>query len=251
MYVQRIEKKGHWLGHNICLANGMLVDLYAEAWNMLCTARFDFFYFYHQLARLVEQIWTKRVTSLCQPTPTQRFPTWLSGKEFICWCRRCRRHRFNPCVGKDALEKGLAIRSSILPSKSHGPRTWWATVHGVTKSQAWVSLPSHPNHEHMSTNKLLLFEVEKKNRKKEGKVAIIASRLTCFEAIKIKVFWEWEKSMATVVTAWAPKRRNIFAWKHEQCGSSLGGSVVKNPPTNAGDMGLITDLGRSRLPGSN
>ena len=32
---------------------------------------------------------------------------------------------------------------------------------------------------------------------------------------------------------------------------SLGGSVVKNPPANAGDMGLILDLGRSHMPGSN
>ena len=29
------------------------------------------------------------------------------------------------------------------------------------------------------------------------------------------------------------------------------GSVIKNPPANAGDMGLIPDLGRSRMPRSN
>ena len=28
------------------------------------------------------------------------FPRWLSGKESTCQCRRCRRHRFNPWVGK-------------------------------------------------------------------------------------------------------------------------------------------------------
>ena len=28
----------------------------------------------------------------------------------------------------------------------------------------------------------------------------------------------------------------------------LGGSVVKNPPANAGDTGLIPDLGRSHVP---
>ena len=94
-------------------------------------------------------------------------------------------------MGKDLLEKGIAIRSSILPSKSHGPRTWWATVHGVAKSQAQLSTPSHSNHGHVSTNKLLLFEVKKKKRKterKKGKFAIIASMLACFEAIKLKVF---------------------------------------------------------------
>ena len=30
-----------------------------------------------------------------------------------------------------------------------------------------------------------------------------------------------------------------------------GGSVVKNSPANAGDLGLILDLGRSRMPHSN
>ena len=30
-----------------------------------------------------------------------------------------------------------------------------------------------------------------------------------------------------------------------------GGSVVKNPPANARDMGSITDLGRSHMPQSN
>ena len=30
-----------------------------------------------------------------------------------------------------------------------------------------------------------------------------------------------------------------------------GGAVVKNPPANAGDMGLIPGLGRSHMPWSN
>ena len=30
-----------------------------------------------------------------------------------------------------------------------------------------------------------------------------------------------------------------------------GGTVVKNPPANAGDMGLIPGLGRSHMPQSN
>ena len=30
-----------------------------------------------------------------------------------------------------------------------------------------------------------------------------------------------------------------------------GGSVVKNPPANAGDTGSIPDLGRSHMPQSN
>ena len=37
----------------------------------------------------------------------------------------------------------------------------------------------------------------------------------------------------------------------EQPGGFPGGSVVKNPPANAGDMGLIPGQARSRMPWSN
>ena len=36
---------------------------------------------------------------------------WLSGKEFPC---QCRRHGFNPWVGKIPLEKEMATHASIL-----------------------------------------------------------------------------------------------------------------------------------------
>ena len=35
---------------------------------------------------------------------------------------------------EDALEKEMTTHSSILTGKSHGQRSWWATVHGVPKS---------------------------------------------------------------------------------------------------------------------
>ena len=40
------------------------------------------------------------VQILDQLTCLKGFPRWLSGKEFACQCRRCRRHRFDPSVGK-------------------------------------------------------------------------------------------------------------------------------------------------------
>ena len=47
-------------------------------------------------------------------------------------------------------------------------------------------------------------------------------------------------------------------WLHLEVGVSKeviegfpGVSVVKDPPANAGDMGLIPDLGRSHMPWSN
>ena len=40
-----------------------------------------------------------------------RLPWWLSGKESAC---QCRRHRFDPWVGKEPLEEEIATHSSIL-----------------------------------------------------------------------------------------------------------------------------------------
>ena len=40
-----------------------------------------------------------------------------------------------PSLGQeDPLEKEMTTHSSILTGKSHGQRSWWATVHGVPKS---------------------------------------------------------------------------------------------------------------------
>ena len=39
---------------------------------------------------------------------------WRTGKESTRQCRRCRRYRFNPCVGEDPREKEMATHSSIL-----------------------------------------------------------------------------------------------------------------------------------------
>ena len=43
---------------------------------------------------------------------------------------------------KDPLEEGMATHSSILAcrsSQTEEPGAWWATVHGVTKSQTQLS----------------------------------------------------------------------------------------------------------------
>jgi len=45
---------------------------------------------------------------------TQGFPDGTVGKESACQCRRCKRHRFDPWVGKIPLEKEMATLSSIL-----------------------------------------------------------------------------------------------------------------------------------------
>ena len=44
-------------------------------------------------------------------------PRWLSGKESICLCRRCRRHRFDPWIGMIPWRSKWQPNSSILAWK--------------------------------------------------------------------------------------------------------------------------------------
>ena len=45
------------------------------------------------------------------------FPGGTSGKESACQCRRCKRHDFNPWIGKILCEEEMATHSSILAWK--------------------------------------------------------------------------------------------------------------------------------------
>ena len=60
--------------------------------------------------------------------------------------------------------------------------------------------------------------------------------------VKFFVFWKWSI-------------KKIFyglLYQFKNCaGNFPGGAVVKNPPANAGNMGLIPGPGRSHMPGSN
>ena len=106
-------------------------------------------------------------------------PGSASGKETTCQCRRLKRHKFNPWVGKipwrrawqltpvflgfpgdsagknlpaiqdtwvqtlgqeDPLEKWMATKSSVLAWRIPMDRgAWWAPVQRVAKSQIWWS----------------------------------------------------------------------------------------------------------------
>ena len=50
---------------------------------------------------------------------TKGLPGWLSGKEST---RQCRRHEFNPWVGKIPQRKKWQPTPVFLPGKSHGQR---------------------------------------------------------------------------------------------------------------------------------
>ena len=76
----------------------------------------------------------------------QWLPRWLSGKEYVCQCRRC---RFSPLVGKIPWRRKWQPTLVFLPGQSHGQRSlvdyspWGGKelvtpeqlVHGVAKSQ--------------------------------------------------------------------------------------------------------------------
>ena len=60
-----------------------------------------------------------------------------SGKEPACQCRRCKRHWFDPWVGKSPWKREMATHPG-LPTCLESPMdrgAWWATVHGVAKSR--------------------------------------------------------------------------------------------------------------------
>ena len=51
---------------------------------------------------------------------------------------QCRRHRFNPWVGKiTGVGNGNPLQYSCLEN-SVDRGAWWATVHRITKSQTWL-----------------------------------------------------------------------------------------------------------------
>jgi len=67
------------------------------------------------------------------------FPSGGSGKESACQCRRCKRHRFDPWVGKISWRREWLLTLVFLPGESHGQGAWWAIVHRVAKSWTWLS----------------------------------------------------------------------------------------------------------------
>ena len=63
-----------------------------------------------------------------------RVPRWLSGIEFTCQCRRCRRPGFDPWVGNFLGRRVWQSTPVFLPGISHRQRN----LMGITKS--WTGL---------------------------------------------------------------------------------------------------------------
>ena len=57
------------------------------------------------------------------PPKYSGLPWWHSGKESVCQCKRCRRPRFNPWVGKIPWSRKWKSTPASLPGKFHGQRS--------------------------------------------------------------------------------------------------------------------------------
>ena len=67
------------------------------------------------------------------------FPGGASGKEPACWCRNCKRLRFDPWVGKTPWRRAWQPTPVFLPGESLGRRSLWATAYRVAQSRTRLS----------------------------------------------------------------------------------------------------------------
>ena len=63
------------------------------------------------------------------------FPGGTSGKEAACQCRKLKRFRFDPWVGKIPWRRAWQHTPVLLPEEFHDRGAWQAAVHRVTKTQ--------------------------------------------------------------------------------------------------------------------
>ena len=61
-----------------------------------------------------------QLTGLGTPIPQYGLPWWLRGKESTC---QCRRHGFDPWVGKIPWRRKWQLTPVFLPGKCHGQRS--------------------------------------------------------------------------------------------------------------------------------
>ena len=68
-------------------------------------------------------------------SPLKKKKNQVTSKETACQCRRCKRHRSNPWLGRSPGEgHGNPLQYSCLKNPTD-KGAWWAAVHRVTKSQ--------------------------------------------------------------------------------------------------------------------
>ena len=68
-----------------------------------------------------------------------RLPRWHSGKESACQCRRCKRHKFDPWVGKMPWRRAWGPTRYSCLENPMDRGAWMAAVHAVAESQTRLS----------------------------------------------------------------------------------------------------------------
>ena len=79
------------------------------------------------------------------------FTGGTSSKEVPCQCRRHKSLEFVPWVGKIPWRRAWQPTPVFLSGESYDRRAWWATVHGVAKSQTQLKRLSMHACMHAST----------------------------------------------------------------------------------------------------
>ena len=145
-------------------------------------------------------------------------PRRCSGKEFTCQCRRGKRCGSDPWdldPGFPGARNGKTLQNPCLKnSKDRG--AWWATVHGVAKSQIWLS-------RHMQSV-LRVTSITDPSACVPG---------PCNKCCVIRVKWQIKPRSVLLRL----RRERWFHLGFESfCGGFPGDSVVKNLPANAGTV---------------
>ena len=101
--------------------------------------------------------------------PICRAHRWQSAKESACLCRRSRRHRFDPWIGKIPRRKKWQPTPVCLPGKLHGQRSLMACWCGQKDLEVTERLSMHTqccvDHNHWCNNPLAAFsEASDKNQ---------------------------------------------------------------------------------------
>ena len=78
-----------------------------------------------------------------------QLPRWHNHKESACQCRRCKRHGFDPWVGKIPWSRKWQPTLVFLPGKFHGQRnlvgySLWG--HKESDTPEWLSTHTHIDH---------------------------------------------------------------------------------------------------------
>ena len=101
-------------------------------------------------------------------TSIQGFSVHATDKESTFQCRRRKRCRFHPWVGKVPWNGKWHPTPVFLPGIFHGQRSLagyssWATVHGVSKSQTWLSDWAYTPHTHTHIHTMEFYSTIKRN----------------------------------------------------------------------------------------